>query len=132
MILIFSLMQLYQKIFQTFFVCLGCTSIKVLKTFYVKSLEMSSNSIQKPIIYKTHSASARCQAWYLRRFGRQPMSSQNSWHPSIRSVINLSERESAISTFLGERNFQLSRQPAEHKFWFPLPELHTDLWTVYL
>ena len=40
---IFSLMQLYQKIVQTSFVCLGCTSIKVLKTFYVKSLEMSSN-----------------------------------------------------------------------------------------
>ena len=42
-ILIFSLMQLYQKIFKTSFVGLGCTSIKVLKTFYVKSLEMSSN-----------------------------------------------------------------------------------------
>ena len=40
---IFSLMQLYQEIFQTSFVCLGCTSIKVLKSFYVMSLEMSSN-----------------------------------------------------------------------------------------
>ena len=40
---IFSLMQLYQEIFSTSFVCLGCTSIKVLKTFSIKSLEMLSN-----------------------------------------------------------------------------------------
>ena len=38
------------KDFETSLVCLGCTSIKVLKAFYVKSLETSSNSIQKPII----------------------------------------------------------------------------------
>ena len=53
------------------------------------------------------------------------MSSQNSWHPSIRSVINLSERESAISLshFSVRETFNY---PTEHKFWFPLPELHTD------
>ena len=33
---------------------------------------------------------------YLIRFGKQPISSQSSWHPSISSDINLSDNESPI------------------------------------
>ena len=46
------------------FVCLGCTSIKVLKTFSIKSLEMLSNWIEKPIIYGSSSVSYK---WWVGR-----------------------------------------------------------------
>ena len=36
---------------------------------------------------------------YLNKLGKHPISSQKSWHPSIRSLINLSDKESPMFTY---------------------------------